>query len=354
MALALTACGKAAPESSSAPAAEASSAKIVATIYPVYSMANAIAPDQVAMLLPPGADMHHYDLRPDDMKRLEKADLVLYGGDAAEPWAAEIREALGEDGPRWVDASAGIELLKDEAGADLLGHRADEAVSAHEHDHDAHEGAHAHDGEAHEHEHEHDGEAHEHEHDHDAHEGHHHGHGGVDPHYWTSLRHAMTMTDTLAKAIAEVDGIDANATLKAAQEYKAELAKLDGEYSAFFRANGNRPLVVADRFPFRYLANDYHIPFAALYESCDEESDFSPKRLARLEDFIKGHPEVSTLYYTELTEPKVAKELARDTDKRTAMLNAAHEVSKEDMDKGLTYLDIVRANLQALKEGLSA
>lgn len=338
MALALTACGKAATDSSATSetsAVPAESAKVVATIYPVYSMTEALLPDQVSMLLPPGADMHHYDLTPKDMKTLQNAEVVVYAGDAAEPWVKEIKESLGDKGPRWVDASQGIELLPDGAGNDLLGHREDEVVAEDEH----------HDEDKDEH--------HDEAHDKDEHE-HHHDHGGMDPHYWTSLRHALTMTDNIAKGLVEALPADKGDIEKAAAAYQSELKDLDKAYSDFFATVKDRPLVVADRFPFRYFAKDYNIPFAALYETCDEEADFSPKRLARLQDFIQNRQDVTTLYYTELTEPKVAMELAKDTGKKTALLNAAHEVNKEDMDKGVTYIDMMKANLEALKAGLSA
>ncbi len=346
----LAGCGgnDAQPVADSVPASD--QLNVVATIFPNFDMAREVIGTDgnvsLSMLMPPGADAHTYELKPEDIKTIKNADVFIYTGDEMEPWVAKVREQLGDDSKtKIVDLSKAVALTKP-AEADALGayeHDHDDGEDAHEHDHDS--DAHEHDGDAHEHdgdEHEHDGDEHEHEH-------HHH---SVDPHIWTSLKNAQVMTTTIADALAEADPDNADAYKANADAYKEKLNDLDAKYRDLI-ANAKRDtIVVADQFPFLYMARDYDLNFVAAFDSCDEHAEPGAQRIALMQDYIKDH-HIPVIYYTELAEPKIAKKLSDATGAKLVLLNAVHTMSAEDMDAGKSYLDIMGENLNALEEGLN-
>lgn len=351
------------------------SLNVVATIFPDYDMAREVIGDtdhvSLSMLMPPGADAHTYELKPEDIKAIKNADVFIYTGDEMEPWVAKVREQLGDNSKtKIVDLSKSVDLTKP-AESDALGayeddHDGEDAhdqdAVEHEHDHDAdaqdHDKdaqAHDHDSDVHEHDdHEHDGDAHEHdEHDHDgdAHEHHHH-HHTVDPHIWTSLKNAQAMTTAIADALAEADGDHADAYKANADAYKEKLAELDKKYTDLVQHAKRKTIVVADEFPFLYFARDYGLDFVAAFDSCDEHAEPGAQRVALMQDYIKEN-HIPVIYHTELAEPKIAKKLSDATGAKLVLLNAAHTMSAEDMKAGKTYLDIMTENLDALDQGLN-
>lgn len=360
----LSACGAESPSSEGS--ADSGKLTVLASMFPEYDFARQIAGDraEVDLLMPPGADAHSFEPGPGDMKAIQEADLLLYMNPVMDHWISELPDRIDTDGVSFVDVSKKVPKLampKADTLEALLANQpapqatpvdektAAEAVKAHDHDQDedAHEGEH-HDGDAHEHEMD---EAHEEHEEHEGHEGHHHENDPYDPHTWTGIRNDIIIAETIRDALIEKDPDGKDLYTKNCKALTDKLTALDKEYAALGEKAANRPLIVADEFPFLYLAHDYKLTFVPVLSSYGEHGEASARRLAQISDLMRDK-KIPVLYYTEQTEPKLGRQLAKDTGAETLMLNAGHTVSAEDMKKGLSYTDILESNLAALKKGL--
>lgn len=373
----LSACGAESP-SSEGSADKGGKLTVLASMFPAYDFARQIAGDraEVDLLMPPGADAHSFEPGPGDMKAIQEADLLLYMNPVMDHWISELPDRIDADEANFVDVSQKVPKLampKADTLEALLANQpapeatpvdektAAEAIKAHEHDHDHDEDAHEdehHDGDAHEHEnadadsHDHEmDEAHEEHEEHEGHEGHHHENDPYDPHTWTGIRNDIIIAETIRDALIEKDPDGKDLYTKNCKALTDKLSALDKEYTALGEKAANRPLIVADEFPFLYLAHDYKLTFVPVLSSYGEHGEASARRLAQISDLMRDK-KIPVLYYTEQTEPKLGSQLAKDTGAETLMLNAGHTVSAEDMKKGLSYTDILESNLTALKKGL--
>ena len=278
--------------------------RIVASLFPQYDFARQIAGDyaQVELLLPPGVESHSFEPTPADMIRIHQADLFLYTGRYMEPWAQQIIDGLEGD-TQVVDVSEGIQLDQED----------------HSHGEHGHE-------------------------DHD--------HGGFDPHIWTSPVNAKQMVENIVQALMEADPAHAQAYRANADTYQAQLDSLDAQFREIV-ANGNRrEIVFGGRFALHYFAKEYGLSYLAAFDSCSHESEPSARTVARIVDEVesKGIP---VIYYEELVDPKVARVLAEETGAVPLLLHSCHNLSRDELEAGETYLTLMEQNAQNLKEGLN-
>lgn len=365
----LSACG--ANSSSSEPAAEEGGAglTVLTTMFPEYDFAKKIAGNraEVSLLIPPGADAHSYEPSPGDMKAIQKADLLFYTNPVMNHWISELPDRLDTDKVQFVNVSQRVPKLampkEDTLEALLTNSPLPKAIPVDEKTAEAGEAeAAAHDHDEADHDHDHDGaeEAHDHEGAEDSHDQesgeeaghHHHENDPYDPHTWTGIRNDIIIAETIRDALIEKDPAGKDDYTKNCQALTEELQALDKEYTALGEKADNRPLVVADEFPFLYLANDYGFTFVPVLSSYGEHGEASARRVAQISDLMRDKG-ISVLYYTEQTTPKLARQLADDTGAETLMLHAGHTISEEDLKKGLSYTDILRQNLESLKKGLA-
>lgn len=294
--------------------------KIVATLFPDYSFAKELAKDaDVTLLLPPGVDSHTFEPGPDDMKLLKEADLVIYTGDYMEEWFKKIRESLALDENKIVDASKGIELIK--SGHDENEHDEDEHDEHDEHDEDEHD-----------------------EHDH-------HHHHLYDPHIWTSPKLAKVMCENIYEGLAKVDGENESTYKKNLDAYLKELDKIDEAFTAVVSESKDATMYFSSPFALKYFARDYKINARSIYQTCASDSEPSAKDMALIIDEMKER-DAKVIYYEELTDPKMAREIANETGAEPVLFHSCHNLSKDDFNKGLTYLEIMKNNVEALRKGL--
>lgn len=295
---------------------ETGNLKIVATLFPDYSFAKELAKDaDVTLLLPPGVDSHTFEPGPDDMKLLKEADLVIYTGDYMEEWFKKIRESLALDENKIVDASKGIELIKS-------GHDEDE--------HDEHDEDDEHD-------------------EHDEHD--HHHHHLYDPHIWTSPKLAKVMCENIYEGLAKVDKENESTYKKDLDAYLKELDKIDEEFTSAVSESKDATMYFSSPFALKYFARDYKINARSIYQTCASDSEPSAKDMALIIDEMK-EKDAKVIYYEELTDPKMAREIANETGAEPVLFHSCHNLSKDDFGKGLTYLEIMKNNVEALRKGL--
>jgi zinc transport system substrate-binding protein len=339
--------------------------KIVATLFPQYDFARQIAGDyaDVTLLLPPGMESHSYDLRPSDMIEIRESDMFIYTGKYMETWAQTIIDSL-DDSVMVVDVSDGITLEREEDYfVDELEEHGEDGhdEDAHEHNEDEHEeeAAHEHDEDEHEeaahgHEDEHDEEAaHEHE-DEEQHTSHSHaGHTHeYDPHIWTSPVYAMQMVENIVDALVSEDPQHESEYRQRADEYIAKLKEVDSAFRQVSETAQHRTIFFGGRFAMTYFVREYGFACVSAYHDCSAESEPSISSVMKMIDEIKASG-AKAVFYEELVDPKVARTIAEETQVKLLLLHSAHNVSREEYENGVTYLDIMWQNVKNLEEGLN-
>lgn len=339
--------------------------KIVATLFPQYDFARQIAGDyaDVTLLLPPGMESHSYDLRPSDMIEIRESDMFIYTGKYMETWAQTIIDSL-DDSVMVVDVSDGITLEREEDYfVDELEEHGEDGhdEDAHEHNEDEHEeeAAHEHDEDEHEeaahgHEDEHDEEAaHEHE-DEEQHTSHSHaGHTHeYDPHIWTSPVYAMQMVENIVDALVSEDPQHESEYRQRADEYIAKLKEVDSAFRQVSETAQHRTIFFGGRFAMTYFVREYGFACVSAYHDCSAESEPSISSVMKMIDEIKASG-AKAVFYEELVDPKVARTIAEETQVKLLLLHSAHNVSREEYENGVTYLDIKWQNVKNLEEGLN-
>lgn len=294
--------------------------QIVTTLFPQYDFARVIGGDKVdvTLLLPAGMESHSYEPTPADIIKINKADLFIYTGESMEQWAHSIIESVDSNEVYVLDVSKNVPLLAPNSTV--------------EDNHDHEDENHNHDAEV------------EAGHDHSEGDGHNH---TYDPHIWTSPKNAMIMVNNILEALCEVDPENADYYKDNANAYLAELEELDHELKDVV-ANAKRDTIYhGGRFAMQYLTNQYGIH----YVSAPFEAEPSAALVAQMIKEIKEQ-KIPVIYYEELVDPKISQMISDETGAKMLLLHSCHNVSKEDFNNGVTYLSLMKQNVENLKVGL--
>ncbi len=307
--------------------------RIVTTIFPEYDWVMNVLGDkkenaEVTMLLDRGVDLHSYQPSAEDILKISVCDLFIYVGGESDGWVDDaLKEATNKD-------MVVINLLE------VLG----DAVKEEE----AVEGM-----QAGEHEHEH---AHEDDHDHDEHE---HEHGEeekeYDEHVWLSLGNAAALTKKISEALSRIDSANAEVYKKNALAYVAKLEELDGKYAEVVSRSALKTVLFADRFPFRYLTDDYGLSYYAAFLGCSAETEASFETVA----FLAGKADELSLRVVLTIEGKdhrIAETVVKNTknkDQQILVMDSLQSVTAEDIKNGTTYLAVMEKNLGVLEKALT-
>ena len=302
---------------------------VVATIYPQYAWLKEILGNQadslnLTLLVKNGMDLHSYKPSAADIATIAKADMIVYVGGESDKWIEKALEATPNEKRVQVNL---LEALGDRV-------KAEEIV----------EGMQA--EEEHEHHHEH---AEEHEDEH-----HHHEEAENDEHVWLSLKNAEILVKKIAEAVANVDTAHAMEYHINAGLYIAKISALDAQYRAATDSAHFKPILFGDRFPFRYLVDDYGIKYFAAFVGCSAESEASFETVA----FLAGKMDslaLPAIFTIDGSNGKIAQAVlaASKKSKETPVLtlNSMQSIKNSQMDSA-NYLDIMRENLEVIKKAL--
>lgn len=328
--------------------AEGSSDKIqiVTTIFPEYDWVMQVLGDkadnaEVTMLLDNGVDLHSYQPSVDDIAKIGSCDLFIYVGGESDEWVEDVLAAKTNPDLKAINL---LEVLGDSV-------KEEEVVEGmeHEHDHD-HEDA-DHEDDDHE-----DADHEDHDHEDADHEDHdHEEEPEMDEHVWLSLRNAGILVDAIAEDLASIDSENADTYLANAAAYNDELAKLDDAYKEAVENASLNTIVVADRFPFRYLVDDYDLQYYAAFAGCSAESEASFDTILFLSDKTK---EIGTdnILVIEGKDHNVADTVAENAglgSDSVLVLDSLQSTTSTDFANGVTYLTVMQQNLEVLKEALN-
>ena len=302
---------------------------IVTTIFPEYDWVMQILGDtaaqaDVAMLLDNGVDLHSYRPTADDIVRISSCDMFIYVGGESDKWVADVlNSAVNKD----MVVINLLEVLGDDAKAE----ETVEGMQADEHDHDGDE--HDHDGDEHDH-----GEETE-----------------FDEHVWLSLKNAAKLCKYIAARLGEIDPDNKAAYIANANAYIDRLNALDAAYADAVNAAGTKSLVFGDRFPFRYLADDYGLDYFAAFSGCSAESEASFDTIMFLARKV-DEPGLDSIMQIESSDEKIADTIRQATktkDQQILTLDSMQSTTAADVKKGASYLSIMEKNLEVLKKALN-
>jgi zinc transport system substrate-binding protein len=291
---------------------------VVTTLFPLYDFARTIGGDRanVTLLLPPGIEPHTFQPKPTDVMNMNKADIFVYTNEYMEPWAKSFLNGLPTNDIMAVDTSRGVTLQK--------------GVSEEEH-----EGESGGEGEGHD---EH-GEA-----------GHHHGHGGMDPHMWLDFANARIMVDNILSAMVAKEPANRDYYAGRAAAYKAELQKLDDEYKAGLSECGKKVFLHGGHYAFGYLAKRYGLRYLSA-SAVNADAEPTPAKMAELIKLMRSNG-LKYVYSEELLSTRSAETIARETGATVLMLHGAHNISRDDLAGGITFIALMKKNLDNLRTGL--
>lgn len=172
----------------------------------------------------------------------------------------------------------------------------------------------------------------------------------MDPHLWLDFANARTMVDNILAGLVARDPAHRDLYSANAAAYKAKLADLDERYRKGLADCGKRVFLHGGHFAFGYLANRYGLRYESAY-AVTADAEPSPARLAELIRDIRANG-LRYIYAEELVEPRVADTIARETGARVLRLNGAHNIGRDDLAAGATFLSLMEQNLENLRIGL--
>lgn len=317
---------------------------VVSTSFPGYDFARAVTKNtniSTKMLVKPGAETHTYEPTPQDIIDIKNADMFIYVGGDSDTWVEKILKDVDTKKTHVVKLVDLVSTVEEE----IVEGMEDEDEHEHDHDHEHHhEHDHADHDHDHDHKHDHDHESHEHKHDHDEEE-----EGPeIDEHVWTSPKKAMEIVKKIAKVASEIDAAEETKINDNAEKYLAEIAQVDKDLHQAIDGKISE-IVVADRFPFRYFADEFGLKYAAAFSGCSEQTEASAKTISFLINKVK-QDKIKKIYKIELSNGKIAETVSKDTGAEVLELHSAHNVTAEDFSKGVTYVDLMKRNLLALSK----
>lgn len=289
---------------------------VVTTVYPEYDWVMNILGEnaedfEVTVLLDNGADLHSYQPSAKDIVKVSSCDLFVYVGGESDEWVGGALDSAGNDK---ITAINLLGTLGDKA-------KTEEAVEGMQHEHEG-------------------GEEHEEE---------------LDEHVWLSLGNAKIFVNAIAEAIGKIDAENSSVYAANAAAYNAKLHALDEKYRAAVSSAARDTILVADRFPFRYLVDDYNIKYFAAFAGCSAETEASVETIAFLVNKT-DELELDVILETESGNGKIAATIKRDCN----LENKANiEVLKLDSFQSATknntvsYLSVMESNLEILKKALA-
>lgn len=336
---------------------------VVTTIFPYYDFVRQIAGDRVRlkMVVPAGMDSHSFEPTPADMITMQQADLMVCNGGAMEQWVEKVTASLDTENMMILTMMDYVDVLEEELVEGM--EDAEHGHSHSDHDHEAHDD---HDHEEHvyeEHAHLEDeadhAEIHDEKKDHenlshdtfDEHDGH-EMEIEYDEHIWTSPANAMKIVEVIAEKLADISPENASYFEQNKNNYLKELKNLDDEFKDIVANGRHHMIVVADKFPLRYFAQEYGLSYRAAFSGCSTDTEPSAKTIAYLIDRIKEN-QLQAVFYLELSSHRTADIISEETGAKTLLFHSCHNVTRRQFDEGVTYLQLMKQNAKNLQEALS-
>lgn len=330
--------------------------KVVCTLFPQYDWAREIIGDnenvELILLVENGSDLHSFQPTADDIITISSCDMFIYGGGVSDKWVEDtLKQATNQD----MIVINMLDVIGDNAKKEEIV----EGMEAHEHDHE--DGEHP---EAHDHEHE-DGEhseAEELNHDDatadmnadDEHE-HYFDPTGYDEHIWLSITNAKLVCAEISDGLCKLDNENSSLYQDNLNQYISKLDDLDNRYKTMVSEATLDTILVADRFPFRYLTSEYGINYYAAFVGCSSETEASFETVTFLSKKVDEFG-LNYIVVVDGSNQDVARTVLESTSTKSQniiVLDSMQAVGMDRINNGETYLTIMENNLTVLEEVLN-
>ena len=294
--LILTGCGK-----------EKSDSKytIISTSFPGYDFARAIVKEsdvEVKMLLSPGSETHSYEPTPQDIIDISNCDIFIYIGGESDSWIEDVLDDIDKDKTKIIKLMDLVDVVEEEYIDGMEKDKNDEIE--------------------------------------------------LDEHVWTSPVNAMKIVNKLKDEIISIDQDNSDLYEENANSYISEINSIDLQIKDIVSNSKRKELVFGDRFPIRYFTDLYGITYYAAFKGCSEQSEASAKTITFLIDKVKSN-EIPVVLKIELSNGGIANAIAEETNTKVLEFHSAHNITQKDFDNGITYVDIMKRNIEVLKEALN-
>ena len=289
--------------------------EIVCATFPEYDWVRNILGDQmekflVTLLVQNGMDLHSYQPSAEDMITISDSDVFIYTGGVSDSWVEDVRRT-GQTEKQQI-----LNLME------ALGERikTEEIAEGMEHTHGQEEETHI----------------------------------ALDEHIWLSLKNVCVLVEQIQMAVTELDPQSAEIYEKNAEDYKKKLLELDEAYQEAVDAAEEKTVLFGDRFPFRYLTEDYGLTYYAAFAGCSAETEASFETIT----FLAGKMdelELPAVLTIENSDGKIARTIIENTEEKNQQIltmNSLQSLTKEDVEHGVTYLSVMEENLETLKLAL--
>jgi zinc transport system substrate-binding protein len=290
----------------------------VATIFPEYDFLRQVAGDKInlTMLLTPGAESHSYEPTPKDILNVQDADMFVYVGGDSDAWVKSIMESVDQSNMKVVTLMDCVSLVEEETVEGMEPEdesTSDDDVILNDDTEEQPE---------------------------------------MDEHVWTSPKNAILIVQKLCDVLSTIDPVNADVYKENTNIYILKLKALDKEFQDVVDNAKRKEIVVGDRFPFRYFVDEYGLTYYAAFPGCSTDTEASAATVAFLIDKIKEDG-IPIVFHIELSNEQMCDSICSATGAKKELLNAVHNVSKEDFEAGITYLELMEHNVEVLKEALN-
>lgn len=287
---------------------------IVTTIFPIYDWATNLTKGtntEVTMLLDSGVDLHSYQPSVEDLVKIDNCDIFIYIGGESDGWVTDALKTSTNKNQVTINL---MEFL----GDDVLAETLLEGMEEHEHG------------------------------EHDEHDEH-------DEHIWLSLKNAERVCDVITHTLCQVDELYYDTYTTNSKFYKSKLKELDDAYKSVINSASTKTLLFGDRFPFRYLVNDYNLEAYAAFQGCSAESEASFETISFLANKV-DELDLKYIMITETSDGKIAETISGATESKNQCietLNSIQAVTGSDIEAGANYIKLMEDNLSVLSKVLN-
>ena len=330
--------------------------KIVTSLFPYYDMARAVIGDvkgiDLKMTVTPGQDSHSFEPTPSDVIQMENADVLIYNGGSLETWIDTLLDSLNNKNQIQMKMMDYVDVLNEEIVEGM-----DTRFEEHDHDEHSHKedkhnkGKHKEDSHSEE-KHKEDNHSEDSSNDSEFHnEDSEEGHEETDEHIWTSPVNEIIMTEKICETLSKALPEEKENFQKNAESYISQLKELDNEFRTIVENAKINEIIFADKFPLQYFAKEYGLKYYAAFPGCGSDMEPSAKTIGFLVDKIK-EDNIKAVFYLELSSHIVADAIETDTGAKPLQFNSCHNITQKQFDSGVTYVDLMKENVNNLKIAL--
>jgi zinc transport system substrate-binding protein len=281
--------------------------QITTTIFPPYDFVRALGGDKVEvnMLLRPGAESHSFEPSPQDIIKIKNSDIFIYVGGESEAWVEQVLETIDSPQLRIIALMDCVSPVTEEIVAGMQSEEEEGEEGEEEYD----------------------------------------------EHVWTSPANAGLIVQAIAEILSDADAGNAAFYQQNARAYLEELKALDLTFKQIVAKGVRKIIVFGDRFPFRYLTMAYGLQYFAAFPGCSTDTEVSAATMAFLIDKVKSE-KIPVVFHIELSNEKIADAICEASGAQKLLMHSGHNLSRADFAKGVTYLELMRANTRALAQAL--